>query len=591
MNEEEVKKLIDEHIEIYEPFCANCDTEDTFYNLLFDMGVIEGAPTPYHRCSTGRLAVDNASAQIDTSSFQVYVPPSQGGPTYQENAILHEKFYRGSWRAVFEDDPILLFKTLKPANLYGVSWWKFIYKDIPEEKGESAEAYAERLKKWRVDNNQMFPFEIRLCHPTTIKPDPSDKPRNFVEVRKMRVRDVKADYPDIKNLDYGSDKFCVWKEYWSPTEYCYMCNDEVVTGLTENKFKFMPYDEIDAGFGYRDKDGSPDKWWRGLLNPVHDALITESQVMFEFEIGLRNNIFPEKILKGTNESAGLKEVAEVAATWEKGPAANNALPYNIDLKDPRPVVFPPQIGELVGAKKAEIDAIMPRVAIGDSPEGPASGYKVAILAGMARIRWGPVKLSLQRAMAGVNQKLARCVETFPEFENGISVWGRIGAEAFDVEVKPKDIKGYYVNEVSLSSVAPEEESRLLHDGLACLQAGAISKYLWATKFAKIEDPEADRIQRLRESYEESPEVQAWMVQELLKSRTPQILGPTGQPLPPSGPPNMGNAGNPPPPFMSGQTENPYRPPMAGSPEEQNLVARQAARAYQTNPLQPKGTVV
>lgn len=583
MNEEEVKKLIDEHIEIYAPCHTAFDLEDTFYNLEFNMGVIEGAPKP-HRCSTGRLAVDNASAQIDTSSLQVYVPSRASVPIAQENANKLEKFYRGSWRAVFEEDPILLFKALKHANIYGVSFLKFVYRDIPEEKGESVEAYANRLKKWRVDNNQMFPFEIRLCHPTTIMPDPTDKPKCFVEVRKMRVRDVKADYPDVK-LDYGSDKFCVWKEYWSPKEYCYICNDEVVTELTENKQKFIPYNEIDAGFGYRDKEGSPEKWWRGLLNPVHDALIAESQVMFEFEIGLRSNIFPEKVFKATTDGVDLKEVVAVAGGWTKGPAANNALPFNIDIQPSQPVVFPPQIGELVGAKKQEIDAIMPRVAIGDSPEGPASGYKVAILAGMARIRWGPVKLSLQRAMAGVNQKFARCVETFPEFENGISVWGRIGTEDFDVEVKPKDIKGYYVNEVSLSSVAPEEESRLLHDGLACLQADAISWHYFATRFLKAEDPRADWVQMIREKIEKSPEVTAWMVQEMLKSRTPQILGPTGQPLPPSGPPNLGNQGNPPIPSMSGPNEA-IRPPMAGSTEEQDMIRRQIERGFSANPMAP-----
>jgi hypothetical protein len=216
----------------------------------------------------------------------------------------------------------------------------------------------------------------------------------------------------------------------------------------------------------------------------------------------------------------------------------------------------------------------------------------AILAGMARIKFGAMLNSLQRAVEEENRMFAIFTENW--YPEGISVWGKVDTETFDIIVKEADINSYYINEVALSSIAPEEEARRIDIGLRLYQAGAISCYRLLKNYANVTDPNAEETQKLIESVLKSP-----MIQEILANavqNAPEfqeqlggVLG--GVASAPVIPPNpLGNMGNPPSPMQSGPTPMTTEmqiPLQAGSPEEQNLVTRQMLKGNVGNRINPK----
>jgi len=203
--------------------------------------------------------------------------------------------------------------------------------------------------------------------------------------------------------------------------------------------------------------------------------------------------------------------------------------------------------------------------------------------------------SLEKCFERICRRFAYYLETF--FEDGIAVWGKIDTKPFDIVVKPKDIDGYYINEVKVSSIAPEEEASKIDIGLRLFAANAISCYTLLKNFVGMEDPLAESTQQLIESVLNNPQIQdilAQIVQQHpeFKAQIEQIIGqqnpmlPQGQPQ--IAPPNpLGNQGNPPSPMQSGAPPMSQVPVMAGSPEEQNLVARQATAGNTGTKLAPR----
>jgi hypothetical protein len=563
--------------DFYRNFHAQCDLIDTYYNLKFPIPNIEGF-TEY-RPSTAQVAIDDAAAQIDISSLQVRVP--YRSESKKTEATKLEMFLNGCWYAVLRNDGTLLNRKSKSLFKDGVGIFKILC-DTDAEPVDKEEGY-------RFDK---FPFLVLLKHPTHVMVDPSyfstGNFRYVIESYKRKAGDIREAYNSDETTDtskryaWKSDKDINtdvdWIEYWDDTNYIKIADKDVVEE-GEHDYGSPPYEITDAGLGYEDKDGLPECRWRSLLHASLFDLTLEARLLYQCEAILRINAWPQDRYQVTDTTGAMdeKRAQEWVAGLPTSPMAKIVIPAGLTPIEAKAVVIPPPIFNVLGMVQSKIDsATVAKVARGERPEGAASGYMTAILAGMARIKFGPAMNSLQRTIERINRRFLRFVEVYYPDE-GIAVWGKLDTEPFDITLKAKDIKGYYINEVNLSSIAPEEESRRMSDGIQVYSAGLCSAEYAKRHYLMMKNPQADQTQMLVEQIINSPELKQKLAMSLMGS--PEFMGQVTSGLVEAGMPmpNLGNQGNPPPPSQSGPTPTTVMnqtPIQAGSPEENTLVAKQ-----------------
>jgi hypothetical protein len=569
MEREKVIKLESELKDFYKKFHDQCDKVDEYYNLLFPIPNVEGFTA--HHPSTAQVAIDDAAAQIDISSLRVRVPARS--ESKKNEATKMERFYNGCWHGVLRNDGTLLNRTSKSLFQYGVGFHKILCNtDLePADKDEEGSSVFDQ-----------FPFMVLLKHPVNVMVDPSyfstGNFRYVVESYTRKAGDIREHYPTWeggKDLNEDVD----WIEYWDKSSYVKIA-DRIVVEEGEHDYGSPPYEIIDAGLGYEDKDGKPECRWRSLIHPCFNDLALEAAFLYTCHAILRMAAFKKKTYQITDPNLiNPEQVKEWVTTLSPHPLTPDIIPAGVTVIDPPEMTIPAQIFPILGMVQGKIDAAtVAKVARGERPEGAASGYMTAILAGMARIKFGPAMNSLQSAIERENRRFAMFVEIY--FPSGISVWGKLDTEPFDVVIKGKDINGYYINEANISSVAPEEESRRQQDGIALYGANLASRRYVQKHHLLMENPEADDVQRLIERVLDSPNLMQKL--EMALSGSPEFLGQVTRGLSEAGMPmpnDLGNQGNPPPPSQSGPTPETVRnatPIQAGSPEENTLVARQNA---------------
>lgn len=567
MNREKLIVLEKQLKEFYSQFHTQCATIDTYYNLKFEIPQVEGFTA--HHPSTAQVAIDDAAAQIDISSLRVRVPPRS--ESKKNEATKLERFYNGCWHGVLRNDGTLLNRTSKSLFKDGVAFHKILC-DTDVEPVDDEEGY-------RFDR---FPFMVLLRHPTHVMVDPSYfSTGNFnyvVESYTRKAGDIREFYPEWEsNKDINAD--VEWIEYWDNKSYIMMA-DGIVVDEGGHDYGLPPYEIIDAGLGYEDTDGKPECRWRSLIHPCLNDLAYEARLLYTCEAILRIEAFKKKTYQITDGTQITPEqVKEWVAAQSTHPLAPVVVPPGVTPIDPPQMNIPNQIFPILSMVQGKIDAAtVAKVARGERPEGAASGYMTAILAGMARIKFGPAMNSLQRTIERENRRFAKFVEIY--FPKGIAVWGKIDTEPFDVTVKAKDISGYYINEANISSVAPEEESRRMQDGIALYGARLCSRDYVRRHFLLMENPQADTTQMMIEAALDSPQLMEKLVMAL--SGSPEFMGQVTSGLQEAGMPMpnaLGNQGNPPPPSQSGpspQTVMTQTPLQVGSNQEAQLVANQNA---------------
>jgi hypothetical protein len=81
---------------------------------------------------------------------------------------------------------------------------------------------------------------------------------------------------------------------------------------------------------------------------------------------------------------------QVMEMYEETPGAKNFVPQNVDI-NPSKVVEPPtsiQMAQQMMSQSIEANTA-PAVVRGERPQGAASGYHTAVLAGIAALNFGP----------------------------------------------------------------------------------------------------------------------------------------------------------------------------------------------------------
>ena len=92
---DEVQELYASLKTYYEEFHSQCETEDRYYNLEFDVECAEDA-TPIH-LPTAQEAIDDATAQVDTTAINIFVPPRQSEWAEDVNSALIRRYLLGCW--------------------------------------------------------------------------------------------------------------------------------------------------------------------------------------------------------------------------------------------------------------------------------------------------------------------------------------------------------------------------------------------------------------------------------------------------------------------------------------------------------------
>lgn len=570
ISREEVIALEKELQDFYRESHTQYDNIDTYYNLKFNIPQVEGFTA--HHPSTAQVAIDDAAAQIDISSLRVRVPARSEAKKNEATKL--EKFYNGCWHGVLRNDGTLLNRTSKSMFQYGVAIHKILCNTDLEASGDMEDKEGNTASMF-----EQFPFMVLLKHPANVMFDPAYfSTGNFkyvIESYKRKAGDIREHYEWIsdKNINDPVD----WIEYWDKNYYMKIA-DKIVVESGEHEYGSPPYEIIDAGLGYEDKDGKPECRWRSLIHPCLDDIALEARLLYTCEAILRIEAFNHIDYQVTDPNLiDENKAKEWVANYSVHPLAKNIIPAGLEKLPPTNVNIPPSIFQMIGMVTGKIDAAtVAKVARGERPEGAASGYMTAILAGMARIKFGPAMNSLQRTIERINRRFAQFVESY--FEDGIAVWGKLDTEPFDVVIKAKDIKGYYINEANISSVAPEEESRRMQDGISLYGANLASREYVQRHFLLMENPEADQIQMIKEQAINSPELLQRLVAALVGN--PEFQQQITQGMQEAGMPNpLGNQGNPPPPSQSGpapQTIMNQTPLQVGSNQEAELVARQNA---------------
>lgn len=572
----EILDLKSEMADYWQGYVAQCQKDETYYDLEFDVfPMLRQKNYTVHHVSSARNAIDNAAAQIDTSNIAVEVPPRTKDKKDYDTATKLEKYHRGSWNCTLMEDPTLLSRTKRGGYLYGLQWWKYVFKE-DAEIGE-------------------FPIKTLLRHPTTIYTDPTFVQRpsegiNYViETYKCKVAEIASMYPDWHRGGLGLNGDVEWTEYWDAFGHAIVCGKEPILEYEEHGLGFIPYTPIDFGFGYEDCEGAPEKRFRGLLNASYGDLETESQLVTILETIARMNAFAPMDFEIFDRDADLEEVKQFINEYQTGPAVKNVIPFGVKKTQQTTATLPPGVYELHGIIQSYIrDSTVARVATGEQPTGAASGYMTAILVGTARLKFGTVKEAMERGMANANKIRSKIVEV--KCPEGVTVWGKIGKDDFEVTVKPEDIDGYYVNRVRISSVTPEEEDRKMSMGLQALDRNALSLQTIQDRFLGVEDTTAEFERMMTERAIQSPQVQEMIASAIIQSQQfskelpSSIAGPNGEMI------NLGNRGNLGLPMEMQQARNfamPPNPPQAGSFEELDLINRQVTQGdifKQPNPL-------
>jgi hypothetical protein len=477
---DEIDKLYEALLAHYKNFHGQCETEDTYYRREFPVECDESA-TPI-KLPIAKTAIDDATAQVDTTSLNIYVPAATSTYGGDVGANKRRRYLIGSWHMCRTYNGLVLHHAVKHGFLYGMS-----------------------ILKLMADPEAPFQMPVEAINPQCFFPDPA---RRFViEAYQRKGLEVKAEFSSYytdENDDEAVDDLVVddtaealWIEYWDDTYCTYRYGGKTVLRMQHN-YGFLPYFWGDAGLGTKDRDNKPECLYVGLLNPVHSLLEAQSRLMTQGESISKQYAWPE--LDFVSET--VERAKKIIAEWELGPGRHHALDRSTEVKRVTPTSVPPEIMSLMQIVGDFVEnATVPGIVRGERPQGASSGYMTAVLAGLARVKFGGVVALIESLIQQVNMGYLKLVENV--FEE-ITVWGRTraGEEICDTITKA-DVGGSYVNFVDVSAIPPEEQERTLMVGSRLRQAKQISRRYWVTNFLKPTDPEAELEQQYLDIFMES----------------------------------------------------------------------------------------
>jgi len=586
-----VQSTLDSGRKEFDSFYDNCEEAEEFYLSNFDFSVPETGSQI--RLGTAHSTINTLVAHVTPQFLDISVPPP--GPKGQARAELLEKFLRGANHMLEQFSPTRR-ETAKHMALYGVAFEKTEFaanrwEEFPEPpEGDDVGDYQEQLQDVLNRRNINWPITSTCINPKMMVWDTNNiqNPRWVMHFYEIDASWVRAHFPSWDGPVEGTVEFV---ETWTHSQVCYMADGKFALEPKRHGYKTLPFTMYWPHTGLMTDGNDASHLYRGILHGNFDMLRAESRLASQYLDIVGNSAWPTRDFRGP---PGITE--QVMEQYEETPGAKNFLPQNVNVER---AITPDPPSSIVVAQQMMQQAIesntAPAVSRGQRPTGAASGYHTAVLAGIAALNFGAYVEAAQRGLQDRNAIILHIIENV--IQDKVTVFGKTETGPMDAIVRPKDIKGHYVNMVQLSPTSPEEQERKLNLYNSLWRTGFIDQDT-ALRKAGVSNALEVRSKLLAEGFLKSEQVQQVLQGEaarrvpILQQLVEASGAATGQEaeeiaqniLNTQGDtqlPNAGNfsAGNQPqrsPATERARVETNTRPVVPGSLREQELVGRQIA---------------
>lgn len=593
--------------EIFSKFWRNCRMADEFYNGEYNFAVPRGGTML--KLGTFRSVVKTGVDHIAPSFMDVTVPPRS--PRALAAAELTEKFLTGSNHMAEQKTPTRR-EIVKHQFLYGVAWKKTefdgsMWGDIPAppEEGEDDSDYREAVSAIIEARDFNFPFASQVINPQEAMWDMNPiEPRWFLRFADIDASWVSAHFPGWRRRSPSGKVLFI--EFWTKTWSAYIADNLWAMAPRRHAYGILPFTRYWPQTGITTVGRKPEDLYQGIGHANWSMLMAQSQLASQFVDITRKQAWPSREFIGP---ASL--VAEVRDNYSDEPGSMNHVLPGVEVKVSQVAEAPQSI---IAAKDMIDDALeeatVSKVARGQRPTGAASGYMVASLAGIASLNFGSVKESTESGIARDNELYLRIVENV--IRDSVTVWGKTEAGSLDATIKPRDIRGHYVNIVRLNTVSPEEQERKVNLWSNQWRSGFVD-HQTALRNAGVSNPLEVSARIGAEEFFKNPLVQQafaqiaassipLLQQALAAAQNPaepdpaqtaeNILNTQGQTqLPNPGNFSLGNqASTGAPPAPGGGIPSTVRPVIPGSLQEVDLLGRQLSVPRSGNVRVPGGAL-
>lgn len=435
-------------------FYQQCREADRFYLGDFEFSVPEGGSRV--RLGTFQSVIDAGVAHLAPSHIDIDVP--QPSPRGKARAELIEKFLSGAHHILEQKTPVKR-ELIKHQFLYGCAWGKYEFEgsqwaEFPEppEEGEDDSEYKQELEEALSKRHIAFPIIAESVNPQEMVWDiNSIRPRWVIRVRRADAAWVGSHFPNWKRSHVSG--MVEFVEVWTDKQVAYMADNVWAMPPRRHGYGRNPYVFFDPQTGLRRPGADPHDRYRGIGHGNFEMLRAESKLASQY---LDQTV--KAAWRTLNFSGPSATVAQAIAQYSQAPGAMNHVPPGVTVEASEVAEVPQSV---IVAKQMLTEAIEANttsgVVRGQRPSGAASGYETAVLSGIAALKFGAVQESTQRGLQEVNELILRIVEGV--IRDSVTVWGKVDERLTETTLRPRDIRGHYINMVSMSTVSPEEQER------------------------------------------------------------------------------------------------------------------------------------
>ena len=496
------------------------ETDEQFYNLDFKNRL--HIPSEFENDAvilpTARDVVDTGINHTNIFNARVFTNKKGTSAISKDSAEMLRKLGLGIIHGINVESRIA------PAHVGAKHYWKHglaVFKTIwdadrwvdkPEQKGESDDAYAKRLDKWRAGQHLSLPIVIKAIHPYHIMPDPYTGGDYYViEWYKRKLYDIKRIWPRYQEKkgrepDDLIECFSFWTDKYRAEFVITSTGDDPIAGeamlrlpggVVAHKYGFNPYTLIESGLGDEDTQNRPENRYVGLLRKMYDLLVSESMNYTLNDILMKRETMKGGYITGADAEALGEVKQEYGKYWPVGDK-------DVEFHDWESKVPPEAAYRQLATTHDYISAhAAPRSARGLSEVGVRSGADRRLIIAEASAIYQYATPAFQNGWAQILSKCAMLVKNV--IPGDFEIWTKTPTDEFDIVVKKDLIREPFNYYVEFAPISEEDEYRRQDSLLKMWNNGnGITTQEWTWDQMSNVDPERMRKQQEKENLRRMP---------------------------------------------------------------------------------------
>jgi hypothetical protein len=513
---QEIRELWEYNRRYYSALKIQQDDNHAYYNLKIRLQTPMGYD--FVLPPTARTLVNDAADHIASTDPVFEVPRAKRTDKAQHESEDLNRWMKAGYHRLNENKAQPLHRTAV-VHMLAKGMMALHIRFVPERLPKKPTTKNEKSEEWlayEAKQRLAFPFEATAHDPRFVYPDPATGGQIYVFEHFMKtVGQVQQLHPE-----WGGwrDRFTGRpKDPSEPVEWLYYCDrywrayiagSEFVTfsrvlrpGPLPHGLGFVPW--VIRSAGLSDDAGLPDEKYQSMLYIVKGLMDEEMRVWSQGQAIIKDSAWPWRMVPtGAKIDPGSRKISEVP-----GELIDKVKEMRPDAEAPKAVLeWIEQVGAAI--EKATYSSVV----TGRAPSGQRSGYSVAVLAGMARVKFQPILTNLEEGLAEMMRKLLLMIEN--KVQEPVPIY--MGANT-DYVIGPSDIKGYERVDCSLDPKLVQDRAADADIGLKLYQAG-LSRETLFKDYAHIENPLEEIERRMAENMLENQAVQAYMIVQLAKQR-------------------------------------------------------------------------